>query len=102
MYNSPACWTCTKMVDDELKKLKSKSEKLKSLKCNIKMRVNGFGWYDLHTPWSQNSKDLTIQQLITHLKKILREEKKRHIPLQPPVLLPCREKCQYWEQNYQG
>ena len=69
MYNSPACWTTTKMIDDELKQLKSNASKIKSLKTNIKIRLIGFGWNDLHTPWSRDGNHLSVHLFTTHLKK---------------------------------
>ena len=77
MYFSPACWKTSKQVDCELKKLKSKSAKLKFLKSNIQMRVKGMGWKDLHTPWSVNNIYYTPEQLTIKLKHIISEEKKR-------------------------
>ena len=74
-----------------MKKLKSKSSKLKALKANIKIRVSGFGWNEFHTPWSRNGKELSVQQLMSHLMKIIRAQKKRKIPKNPPILLPGRK-----------
>ena len=91
MHGSLACWTSSKMIDDELKKMNSNTAKTRALKKNIKIRVNGFGWKDLQTPWSKNGKPLSIHTLTTHLKKVLREESKREIPNGPPSLLAGRK-----------
>ena len=52
----------------ELKRLGSKSAKLRALKDNIKIRVLGLGWSDLGTPWSRNGRDLLVEELANHLK----------------------------------
>ena len=78
-------------MDRELKKLKSKSAKLNGLKENIRMRVVGLGWKDLATAWSKNGKELTVNELSNHLKKIISHQRTREIPDKPPVELPERK-----------
>jgi len=91
MFASPACWMTTKVVDRELKKLKSKAAKLNALKENIRIRVIGFGWKDLSTPWSKNGVAYTPAELASHLKMMLSKQRSRQIPEKPPVLLPQRK-----------
>ena len=55
---------------------------------NIKIQVIGFGWSDLHMPWSRDGKHLSVHLLTTHLKKLLKAEKDRGIPEKPPTMLP--------------
>ena len=91
MYCSLACWKTVTMVDCELKKLKSKSAKLNALKENIRMCVLGLEWKDLSIPWSKQGKILTVNQLTTHLKSIILQQKKGKIPNGPPVKIPQRK-----------
>ena len=76
MYSSLACWKTFKQIDCELKKLNSKTAKLKYLKSNIRIRVLGMGWSDLHTPWSINGKYYTPEKLTVKLKYIISERTK--------------------------
>ena len=76
MYCSLACWKTVTMVDCKLRKLKSKTAKLNALKENIRMRVLGLGWKDLSIPWSKQGNILTVNQLSTHLKIIILQQKK--------------------------
>ena len=91
MFNSQACWRTSGQVDRELKRLNSKSAKLDGLKENIRMRVLGLGWKDLHTAWSKNGKEYTVNELSNHLKKIISHQRTREIPNKPPVELPERK-----------
>ena len=79
MYCSLACWKTVTMVDRELRMLKSKTAKLNVLKENIRMRVLGLGWKDLSIPWSKQGNILTVNQLTTHLKSIILQQKKKKV-----------------------
>ena len=78
-------------MDRELKRLNSKSAKLDGLKENIRMRVLGLGWTDLHTAWSKNGKEYMVNELSNHLKKIISHQRTREIPNKPPLELPERK-----------
>ena len=52
MVDSPACWKTAKIVDREIKELKSKSAKLNAIKEQIRIRELGLGWEDWHHAWS--------------------------------------------------
>ena len=75
MFGSAAYWMSARAVDNELRKLKSKSAKLSCLKENIRIRTLGLGWKDLAIPWSCNDKDLTPNELANHLKLIIEQQK---------------------------
>ena len=79
-------------MDRELKRLNSKRAKLDGLKGNIRIRVLGLGWKDLHTAWSKNGKEYTVNELSNQLKKIISHQRTREIPNKPPVELPGRKK----------
>ena len=69
----------------------SKTAKLEAVKRQIRIRTVGFGWKDLHHPWSRNGKHYSPEELLEHLiNVILPEQKKRGIPKVPPVKLPSR------------
>ena len=91
MFGSAACWMSSRAVDIELRKLTSKSAKLSCLKENIRIRTLGLGWVDLAIPWSCNGKDLSPEELVRHLKLIIKEQKKRDIPSKPMIDLPKRK-----------
>ena len=91
MFHFNACWKTSSMVDRELKKIRSKSAKLNALKENIRIRVLGLGWKDLATPWSRDSRELTPDKLIDHLKNIISYQRTRGMPKDPPVDFPKRK-----------
>ena len=86
MYNSVRRWKTAEEVDEMLGKLRSKTAKLEELKEQIRMRVLGLGWEDLHHPWSKDGKEFSVDDLASHLKdKIIPKEGRETIPEQPPV-----------------
>ena len=93
MYHSLRCWKSPEEVDEMLKKLSSKTAQLNEIKEQIRIRVLGLGWADLHHPWSKDGKAHSVKELATHLKEnIMPQEQKREIPTQPPLLAPKRKK----------
>ena len=91
MYNTEKCWMTEADVDKELPKIKSKSGQLKEIKEQIRIRVIGLGWSDLHTPWSEKGKPFLPEMLSTKLKEIIRQQKHRLVPTHPPPNLPKRK-----------
>ena len=86
MYWSPRRLKTAAEVDELLGKLTSNTAKLDEMKEQIRIRVLGLGWEDLHHPWSKNGKQFSFEELAAHLKnKIIPEESKRDIPSKPPV-----------------
>ena len=86
MYFSPRRLKDAAAVDELLGKLTSKTAKLHEMKEQIRIRVLGLGWDDLHHPWSKDRKEFSFEELAAHLKnKIIPEESKREIPSKPPV-----------------
>ena len=90
-HASAACWKTINQVDQELERLHSVSAKLKALKEQIRIRVVGFGWSDLHTTWSYKGTVKSPESLAAHLKTIIEEEASRSIPNEPPTNLPSRK-----------
>ena len=59
-------------------KLNSGAAKLAAIKDQIRIRVIGFGWKDLHHPWSKNGVDYTPEELLHHLiDSIIPQQKHR-------------------------
>ena len=50
MYHSSACWKTVEEVNRIFRKIVSTTQKLEAIKDQIKMRVIGLGWKDLHHP----------------------------------------------------
>ena len=78
------------MLQDSLKNLKYKKDKLQALKDNIQIRYKGFEWEDWQTNWSGGGVQLSIPGLTKVLKDLMKEEKKRkrQIPDKPRVPIP--------------
>ena len=50
MYHSRACWKTVEEVSRIFRKIVLTTQKLEAIKDQIKMRVIGLGWKDLHHP----------------------------------------------------
>jgi len=91
MYHSSACWKTSSNIRKEFSNLTSMTAKKDAMKEQINIRVLGFGWDDLHHPWSKGGVDYTPEQLRDYLiATILPEQKKRTIPAIPSIKLPSR------------
>ena len=55
-YHSSRCWKTVKQAWDELKKLRTKKDKLKFVKDQILMRYLGLGWVEAHHPWRKTGR----------------------------------------------
>ena len=75
----------------EFEKLTSKSAKLAAVKDQIRIRVLGFGWEDLHYAWSKDGVDRSPDNLLSYLTdKIIPQQSQRVIPTKPRIILPSR------------
>ena len=91
MYNSDVCWKGQQsIVKKMLGRLKSDSAKLEALKENIRMRVIGLGWKQFAITWSSKGAKRSVDELATHLKMIIREEKRLTPPKDPALKMPKR------------
>ena len=91
MYNSDVCWKGQQsIVRKMLGQLKSDSAKLEALKENIRMclSVIGLGWKQFAITWSSKGAKLSVDELATHLKMIIREEKRLTLPKDPALEMP--------------
>jgi len=92
MCNSLACWSTEEdMVDEGVKKIKSKAAQLNAAKENVRMRVLGLGFSDLAHPWSKDGVVHSVDELCNHLKHIIGEEGRRTMPNKPPPTMPKRK-----------
>jgi hypothetical protein len=93
MYFSDACWKGKQsIVKKMLAWLKSESAKLEALKENIRMQVLGLGWKQFAIAWLYKGMKRSVDELATHLKMIIREEKKLLPPTDPAIEMPkCAE-----------
>ena len=55
---------------------------------NIKIRVEGFGQKQYEQAWTRNTKDVPLEELYNHLKKIIKNEDPTKIPTSPPTNVP--------------
>ena len=94
--NTGVCWKSPSQARREFIKLTSESARRDAVKEQIRLRVIGFGWKDLHHAWSKGGVDYSSEHLRDYLiEKILPEEKSRGVPDVPPVNLPSRAiRCQ--------
>ena len=77
------------MAKNQFKNLTSVSAKLNTVKEQIRIRVLGFGWKDLHHLWSKDGVAHTPQQLLDYLvDAILPEERKQAVPDKSQMSLP--------------
>ena len=94
MGRTDACWKTVGEVTEGLKRLKYKKDKIAALKDNIRIRWIGYGWEECETKWSKDRVQLSIAQLASRLKEIIKLQKKYkwEIPETPNAKVPQR-KC---------
>ena len=93
MYHSPACWRTKSDAKKTFDKLNSRAARIDAVKEQIRIRVIGFGWKDLHHPWSYNGREFTPAEQFDHLiKNIIPEQVKHSIPDKPKMELPSQKK----------
>ena len=89
LYDSGACWKVNPtVVAENLINMTSYVAKRDALKTNISIRVKGFGWKELHIPWTHQRGKLPLVGLGNQLRKIIRFENKNGIPTDPPAEVP--------------
>ena len=81
MANSPAFWKTKTIANREFKNLPSETARLNAVKEQIRIRIIGFGWQDLHHPWSKEGHTFTANELLQYLiDTLIPEETCRGIP----------------------
>ena len=91
MYFLDVCWNGKQsIVKTVLERLQSESAKVEALKENIQMQVIGLVWKQFAITWSQKGVRRSVDELVMHLKMIIREEKKLTPPTDPALEMPKR------------
>ena len=77
-----------------MKHLKYKKDTIATLKDNIRIRWIGYGWEECETKWSKDRVQLSIAQLASCLKEIIKLQRKNkwEIPETPNAKVP-QQKC---------
>ena len=77
IWKSDSCWKTVGAVTDELKNLNyKKKDRYAALKDNIQIRYKGFRWEECKTQWSKGGVNLSIVELTTRLKDLIKLQKK--------------------------
>ena len=94
MGSTDACWKTVDEVTEGLKRLKYNKDKIANLKDNIRIRWICYGWEECETKWSKDRVQLSIAQLASRLKEIIKLQRKNkwEIPETPNAKVPQR-KC---------
>ena len=91
MFHSPAGWQRKESAVSEFEKITSTSGQVAAVKDQIRIRVLGFGWDDLHCAWSKDGVDKSPEQLLHYLTDtIIPQQTIRGIPTKPKIDLPSR------------
>ena len=93
MWDLEACWKTVTDVTTGLRRIKTKSGKIASLKDNIRIRWKGLGWEECETRWTVLGHELTITELANRIKELIRMQHKYKwvVPEKPAVLVPQRK-----------
>ena len=93
MWDLEAFWKTVTDVTTGLRRIKTKSGKIASLKDNIRILWKGLGWEECETRWTVLGEEMTITELANLLKKLIRMQHKYKwvVPKKPAVLVPQRK-----------
>ena len=92
MANSLAFWKTKTIAKREFKNLASQTARLNAVKEQIRICITGFGWQDLHHPWSKEGHTYTANELLQYLTdKLIPEQTHRGIPTSPTMNMPSRK-----------
>ena len=65
---------------------------MEAIKEQIRIRILGFGWDDLHIAWSNNSIQKSPEQLLDYLNNtLIPAQTSRGVPETPKITLPSRQ-----------
>ena len=71
-----AFWKTVTNITTGLRRIKTKSGKIVSLKDNVRIRWKGIGWEEYETSWTILGNELTIPELANRLKELIRMQHK--------------------------
>ncbi len=90
-YNSPWCWKTIEQAKKEYEKLKTKKDKLRYVKEQIRIHSLWLGWKEAQHPWSHKGHVFDPDGLFSHLVNVvIPMESTHHLPSKQPVNLPQR------------
>ncbi len=101
MANSPAFWKTKTIAKREFKNLASQTARLNAVKEQIRIRIIGFGWQDLHHPWCQEGHTYTANELLQYLTDtLIPEQTRRGIPTSPTMNTASQKSnSSTWKKN---
>ena len=93
IWDSEALWKTFTDVTTGLRRIKTKSGKIASLKDNIRIHWKGIVWDECETRWTVLVHELKITELANSLKELIRMQHKYKwvVPEKPAVLVPQRK-----------
>ena len=93
MLDLEAFWKTVTDVTTGLRRIKTKSGKIASLKDNIRIRWKGLGWEECETSWTVLVHKLKVPESDNRLKEMIRMQHKYKWvgPEKPAVLVPQRK-----------
>ena len=88
MWDLECCWKTVTDVTTGLRRIKTKSVKIASLKDNIRIRWKSLGCEECETRWNVLGHELTIPELANCLKEmIIMKHKYRWVVTDKPAVL---------------
>ena len=93
MWDLEVFWKTVTDVTTGMRRIKTKSGKIASLKDNIRIRWKGLGWEEFETRWTVIGHELTVTEWDNRLKELIRMQHKYKwvVPYKPDVLVPQRK-----------
>ena len=86
IYYSSVRWKTPVDISKEFANLGTKTERLREIKDQMRMRIIGLGWHDLRPGWSKVGNDHSPEYFCGDLiKGILPEEETKTLPKAPSV-----------------
>ena len=92
MFESVACLKTCAQIDNELRKITSISGRKEAMRDQIIIRLLGLGWDDWHHPWYSAGHYFIGDELVEHIRKLMKRYKKINISAKPPVDMPTIRK----------
>ena len=93
MWDSDACWKTVGAVTEGLRKIPTKGGKIEALKDNIRIRWKGLGWKECETKWQVDGHVLTVAELTTRLKQLIRiQVKHKWVALKQTAVMVLQQK----------
>ena len=89
LYKGYSCIKSVANLDRDLETLSLRQQQI-HIMDNIEIGVEGFDQKQYKHVWTRNSRDVPLDELYNHLKKIIKNEDPTQIPKSPPTNMPQR------------